>query len=625
MKEGFRQAMAWLHTWAGLIFGWLLFAIFLTGTLAYFKDETSHWMQPEIPARSVPAETSLALAQDYLQQQAPGASRWIIELPNAREPALSVRWQQTPAKPGERGQLTKKLLDPQTGREVQARDTQGGEFFYRFHFQLQMPYPWGRWLSTLAAMVMFVALISGIITHKKIFKDFFTFRPRKGQRSWLDGHNAVGVLVLPFHLMITYSSLVIFMNMVMPASILAAYNGDTKAFFSEVFPATNTLNSASQPTPLPPLAPMLEKAREQWSGGQVGRVTVNNPGDANASVVLARGASDRVVHDFGSAVTFNGVTGQLLDKTRAQPMPMAIAGTFYGLHMGHFAGPVMRWLYFICGLASTAMIGTGLVIWLGKRQLKQKVRSAEVGTDILKALAELSPSTSLSRLAEHVQMPASKVHRYLQALIASGFAEQNAATNHYGLGREALRVGLAALNSMDVLNVAALPLAELRDDLNETCFLAVWGNQGATVVRIEPAVRAVTVVTQLGSVLPLLSSSTGLVFGAYLPKRETVELRDRELQEQANHALADEQAYALMCEQIRARGLHHVHGLLMPGVDALSAPVLNAMGNVVAVLTVVGPTSLFHADENGPAAQRLLSATRAVSWRMGYEATPPTA
>ena len=92
---------------------------------------------------------------------------------------------------------------------------------------------------------------------------------------------------------------------------------------------------------------------------------------------------------------------------------------------------------------------------------KQKVRSAEVGTDILKALAELSPSTSLSRLAEHVQMPASKVHRYLQALIASGFAEQDPATNHYGLGREALRIGLAALNSMDVLKVAALPLAWL--------------------------------------------------------------------------------------------------------------------------------------------------------------------
>lgn len=247
---------------------------------------------------------------------------------------------------------------------------------------------------------------------------------------------------------------------------------------------------------------------------------------------------------------------------------------------------------------------------------KQKVRSAEVGTDILKALAQLSPSTSLSRLAEHVEMPASKVHRYLQALIASGFAEQNPATNHYALGREALRVGLAALGAMDVLKVGALPLSQLRDEINESCFIAVWGNRGATVVSIEPAVRAVTVVTQIGSVLPLLSSSTGLVFAAYLPQRETVELRDAELAQSGQTA----EHYVPLLAGIRERGLHHVHGLLMPGVDALSAPIFNAMGQVAAVMTVVGPTSIFHADEQGPAAERLLAAARATSWRMGHEA-----
>jgi len=244
-----------------------------------------------------------------------------------------------------------------------------------------MPYPWGRWLSTIAAMVMFVALISGIITHKKIFKDFFTFRPRKGQRSWLDGHNAVGVLVLPFHLMITYSSLVIFMSMVMPASILASYNGDARAFFDEVFPASTTPERAGKPAELAPLTPLLEKAREQWAGGEVARLTVNNPGDSNASVVLIRDSADRVVHDFGRAATFNGVTGQLLGTTPEQSLPRAIAGSFYGLHMGRFADPVLRWLYFVCGLAGTAMIGTGLVIWLGKRQL-QHVKSGVMPVEL---------------------------------------------------------------------------------------------------------------------------------------------------------------------------------------------------------------------------------------------------
>jgi uncharacterized iron-regulated membrane protein len=129
-----------------------------------------------------------------------------------------------------------------------------------------MPYPWGRWLATTAAMVMFIALITGIITHKKIFKDFFTFRPRKGQRSWLDGHNAVGVLVLPFHLMITYSSLVIFMAMVMPASILASYGTDREAFYQEMFPETPTPQRAAQASSLPPLAPLLVRASEQWAG-----------------------------------------------------------------------------------------------------------------------------------------------------------------------------------------------------------------------------------------------------------------------------------------------------------------------------------------------------------------------
>lgn len=248
----------------------------------------------------------------------------------------------------------------------------------------------------------------------------------------------------------------------------------------------------------------------------------------------------------------------------------------------------------------------------GPRQ--QKVQSAEVGVGILKALAELAPSTSLSKLAEHVDMPASKVHRYLQALIASGFAEQDAVTNHYGLGREALYVGLAALGHLDVLKISAPWLATLRDELNETCFLAVWGNKGPTVVYVEPSSGAVTLVTQVGSVLPLLGSSTGLVFDTFLGAHETGALRESE----ANALNAAQlKAVEKHRQEIRDTGVHQIHGLLMAGVNAVSSPLFSAGHKLAGVITVVGSASVFTDVRQNAAAQRVRATARAISERMG--------
>lgn len=252
----------------------------------------------------------------------------------------------------------------------------------------------------------------------------------------------------------------------------------------------------------------------------------------------------------------------------------------------------------------------------GSAPRRQKVQSAQIGTDILKGLAELSPSTSLSKLAEHAGMPASKVHRYLQALIASGFAEQDPTTGHYCLGPEALFVGMAAVRSLDVAREALPKLIELRDEFNETCFLAVWGNQGPSVIHVEKPARAITVVTQVGSVLPLLSSSTGLVFSAYLPAVDTQPILQREL---AAPMAPTAEELEQQLTQIRARGMHAIHGLLMSGVNALSAPIF-AVGNTVAgVITIVGAEPSFNADLSGSHAMRLLEVTRAITHRMNGE------
>ncbi|MCY1524378.1 PepSY-associated TM region [compost metagenome] len=375
-EEGLRQSMSWLHTWSGLIFGWVLFAMFLTGTLAFFRPEITHWMQPEIDAKPVPAAQAVATAQRYLDAHAPDATRWFITPPSDREPLIQLLYQVPKPKPGERGFVRAKL-DPATGQAVTARETRGGDFFYRFHFELETAFPWGRWLASIAGMFMLVAIISGIITHKKIFADFFTFRPKKGgQRAWMDGHNALSVLGLPFHLMITFSGLVLFMTMLMPAGIQAVYE-NPRQYTDEVFKSFKVTPSRKEPAPLLPLAPLVEQAQQHWQG-RVGRVVVNHPGDAGATVTLVRDAADGV--SFGRLAPYmrlDGVSGKLLEGEDELSAAVRTAGVVSGLHLGLFAAPLLRWLYFLVSLAGTGMVGSGLVLWIAKRRQKARPGARE--------------------------------------------------------------------------------------------------------------------------------------------------------------------------------------------------------------------------------------------------------
>lgn len=373
--EGLRQSMAWLHTWSGLLLGWLLYAVFFTGTLSYFLDEITDWMRPELH-QSIPGPQTAALAMAAMQKLAPDAASWTINLPGERQTAVEANWRKLGAASGRAGNQ-RVQLDAGTGEVLQPRETRGGSFLYRFHFELYaMPRIWGRWIVGIATMFMFVAIISGVITHKKIFTDFFTFRPRKGQRSWLDAHNATAVLALPFHIIITFSGLLLLMFMLMPWGIEAVYNGDTQKYFAESRgrPAAAAGERAAraqggEPARLAAIAPMMAAAQARWPERGVGSIVVQRPGTPGATIelrergarALARGGSERLL--------FNGVTGapQTPPEARAPSAAQAVSGAMMGIHLGRFADPALRWLLFLSGVIGTVMAGSGMVLWVVKR------------------------------------------------------------------------------------------------------------------------------------------------------------------------------------------------------------------------------------------------------------------
>jgi uncharacterized iron-regulated membrane protein len=353
--------MTWLHTWTGLLLGWVLFAIFVTGTATYFRWEIQRWMQPEVPVAPAPL-VAARTAVLHLQTHAPNAARWLVSLPDTRNPALTVFWQDPAA--GRRFQRA--TLDPHTGEKLAARDTAGGEFFYRFHFQLQLPHPWGRYLAGVAALFMFLALISGIVTHRRFFRDFFLFRRGSPSlRSWRDFHNVTAVVALPFYLMISYSALVIFMALYMPWGQRVRPSDEPRpAAISRPVAGAAMLPSAD-------FEPMLAEVTRRWdeAGPAIKRIDFSARGTERATVTFVRDSSASFSHHAREQLVFDGRTGALQPGKSTPTGPAtAVHGYLYGLHLAHFAGPALRWAFFFMGMFGCALVATGLVMWTLKRR-----------------------------------------------------------------------------------------------------------------------------------------------------------------------------------------------------------------------------------------------------------------
>lgn len=368
-EKGLRRSMAWIHTWLGLLAGWILFAMFLTGTASYFRPEITRWMQPELRIAPVSPTRAAETAVAHMQATSPDDEQWYIYLPDARTAETRIFARPKPntdpkAPPKPRRREIK--LNPATGAELSARDTRGGEHFYRFHFQLQLPHPWGRWLAGLCAIFMLAAILSGVITHKRIFVDFFTLRWGKGQRSWLDAHNVSAILALPFHAMITYTGLITLVLMYMPWPIVANYP-KPETFATEAYGAEPDSEATGRPVPLAPIGPMIAAAAREWGGDRPGTLVIRHPNDAAATVSLLQSPDDQL-NARGATIIFSGATGAKLSASPPQGPALATAGVMLALHLGHFAGPVLRWTYFLLGLTGTAMVGTGLLLWTAKRR-----------------------------------------------------------------------------------------------------------------------------------------------------------------------------------------------------------------------------------------------------------------
>ena len=261
------------------------------------------------------------------------------------------------------------------------------------------------------------------------------------------------------------------------------------------------------------------------------------------------------------------------------------------------------------------------------------IQSIEVGGQVLLALVHHGGPMALKDLAREAGMVPAKAHPYLVSFARIGLIEQHDDTGAYFLGPLALQLGLISLQQANPVQVATRLIGELAQRIGHTVAIAVWGTRGATIVRLEESPAAVHVNMRHGTVFSLANTASGRLFAAHL---DAAVAKDRLAQERrlqaarrdsvrpgmpARPAVPSWPAFAQQLAEVRAQGLSRSVGEVVPGVNAMAAPVFDHSGALALAITAIGPAEVFDARWDGALARALRACAGQASKRLGAPAS----
>ena len=247
------------------------------------------------------------------------------------------------------------------------------------------------------------------------------------------------------------------------------------------------------------------------------------------------------------------------------------------------------------------------------------VEAAEVVGSILSGMIALRPPCRLKDLESCTGIAAAKLHRYLVSMIASGLVRKADDGSRYQFGLLAYGLAAAVQHATDFVSTLSPLASALADELGESVGVALWTSDAATVVRWFQGSNDLSIALRPNARLGLTTSTTGRLFGAYLPRELIEPLVAAELASKPQDDLTLAGVFRQFAE-IRKTGVSIGLGNRVPGINSLSAPVFDRDGQVAACITILGPESRLDASPDGKHYRAVTSACERFSSQLGAQA-----
>jgi uncharacterized iron-regulated membrane protein len=383
MKADIVRIYKSVHTWTGIISGMALFIAFYAGALTVFKEPITRWATPPSAASVVPLEAAQPLILKILEADPATGRNFTIQLREVEHVLSRMEWQVRDPDADDHDDTATRYYGATLDTAGNARideihPSALAEFIDVLHRVVGLPTDsdHNRWVMGVIAVLYGVALISGVIVLlPSLIKDFFALRVGKNlKRMWLDAHNVVGIISLPFHIVMAVTSVVFaYHDLIYEMQDWLVHDGK----WAQAFPsARNRPDPPSTQNPSNMLTPMqLVQAAQGVSPGFAPTMLQYQQVTAPRAVVRVWGKDSTAVSPRarGGFIALNPYTGAVISKDYMpghQSPPNMLISSFFALHMAAFGNTAVLWMYFLLGMAGAWLFYSGNLLWVETRRKK---------------------------------------------------------------------------------------------------------------------------------------------------------------------------------------------------------------------------------------------------------------
>ena len=256
-----------------------------------------------------------------------------------------------------------------------------------------------------------------------------------------------------------------------------------------------------------------------------------------------------------------------------------------------------------------------------RKARKSRLSSVANAIRLVRAFSAEEYEIGISNLARRLGLGKSTVHRLASTLVQEDFLEKNPDTGAYRLGLALFELGTLVRRKMNFANEARPYLKSLMEKTGETAHLAVLDRASVIYINTIASRQAIRMSSDVGARAPSHSTSEGKILLAFRPPETLAAMLEGRLVAQTAKTITKLQALREELRSVRGRGYAIDDEETEVGLRSVAAPIRDHRGEVVAAISIAGPTQRVSKKVLQSYPAEVCAAATAISQRLGYQSS----